>query len=150
GYFAGLLTRRGAAGVAPPLVPGLNGAAPAPPAEPAPSGPEAIHRAAQDRFLAEGKKLTAEEMAKRAKNPLDMWDEMRANAAAARFPKGTDVFLHKFHGLFYVAPAQDCFMCRLRIPNGILLNHQLAGLAAIAERHAGGYADITTRANLQL
>jgi ferredoxin-nitrite reductase len=150
GYFAGLLTRRGAAGAAPPLVPGLNGAAPAPAAEPVPSGPEAIHRAAQDRFLAEGKKLTAEEMAKRAKNPLDMWDEMRANAAAGRYPKGTDVFLHKFHGLFYVAPAQDCFMCRLRIPNGILLSHQLHGVAAIAERHAGGYADITTRANLQL
>ena len=54
-----------------------------------------------------------------------MWDEMRANAAAGRFPKGTDVFLHKFHGLFYVAPAQDAFMCRLRMPGGILSAHQV-------------------------
>ncbi len=150
GFFAGLLTRRGAGTGSPPTVPGANGAAAMAPAEPVPSGPEAIHRAAQDRFLAAGKKLTAEEIAKRAKNPLDMWDEMRANAEAGRFPKGTDVYLHKFHGLFYVAPAQDAFMCRLRIPNGILNAHQLRGIADVAERHAGGYADVTTRANLQL
>jgi len=150
GFFAGLLTRRGAGTGPPPPAPGANGAATVAPAEPAASGPEAIHRAAQDRFLAAGKKLTAEEMAKRAKNPFDMWEEIRANAEAGRFPKGTDVFLHKFHGLFYVAPAQDAFMCRLRIPNGILGAHQLRGIAEIAERYAGGYADVTTRANLQL
>jgi ferredoxin-nitrite reductase len=148
GFFAGLLTRRGVGTGSPPPGPGGNGAAAA--SEPTPAGPESIHRAAQDRFLAAGQKLAAEEMAKRAKNPLDMWEEMRGNAEAGRFPKGTDVFLHKFHGLFYVAPAQDAFMCRLRIPNGILNAHQLRGIADIAERHAGGYADVTTRANLQL
>ncbi len=135
GFFAGLLTRRGAGTGPPPPAPGANGAATIAPAEP---------------VLAAGKKLTAEEMAKRAKNPFDMWEEIRANAEAGRFPKGTDVFLHKFHGLFYVAPAQDAFMCRLRIPNGILGAHQLRGIAEIAERYAGGYADVTTRANLQL
>jgi ferredoxin-nitrite reductase len=108
------------------------------------------HRAAQDRALAEGKKLTPEELAKREGNPLDLWDAMRENVAAARFPKGTDVFRHKFHGLFYVAPAQNAFMCRLRMPNGILRAHQLRGIAEIAERWGGGYADVTTRANLQI
>src|SRR5438067_850788 len=149
GFFAGLLMRRGAGTGSPPTPPGANGGT-AMPSEPTPAGPEAIHRAAQDRFLAAGKKLTAEEMAKRAKNPLDMWDEMRANAEAGRFPKATDVFLHKFHGLFYVATAQDAFMCRLRIPNGVLNAHQLLGIADVAERYAGAYADVTTRANLQL
>ena len=72
--------------------PGTGGAA----AKPA--GPEAIHHAAQDRFLAEGKKLCNEEQAKREKNPLDMWDEVREHADAGRFPKGTDVFCFKFHG----------------------------------------------------
>src|SRR5262249_56185746 len=110
----------------------------------APAGAEAIHRAAQDRFLAAGKKLTPEEMAKRAKNPLDMWEEMRANAEAGRFPKGTDVFLHKFHGLFYVAPAQDAFMCRLRIPNAILHSHQLRCLSIIAHTYAGCYSALST------
>jgi ferredoxin-nitrite reductase len=41
-------------------------------------------------------------------------------------------------------------MCRLRIPNGILTHWQLSGLADLADRYAGGYAHVTTRANLQL
>jgi ferredoxin-nitrite reductase len=139
GFLAGVLAKRGDRAAAP------SGAA-----EPAPSGPEAIHHAAQDRFTASGRKLVAEEVAKRAKDPFAMWDEMRANAASGRFPKGTDVFLHKFHGLFYVAPAEEAFMCRLRMPNGILAAHQLEGLAELAESCGGGFADVTTRANLQI
>ena len=98
-----------------------------------PAGPPDIHRAAQDRFLAQGKTLVPEELAKRQGHPLDMWDEIAANVAAGRFPKGIDVFRHKFFGLFYAAPAQDAFMCRLRMPNGILNAHQLRGIADIAE-----------------
>ncbi|MGH6995022.1 MAG: hypothetical protein ACREES_04950, partial [Stellaceae bacterium] len=109
-----------------------------------------IHRIAQDRFVAAGKTLGAEEEAKRKASPLDMWDEIGANAAADRAPKGIDVFRHKFFGLFYVAPAQDSFMCRLRIPNGILSAHQLVGLADLAESLGGGALDVTTRANLQI
>ena len=41
-------------------------------------------------------------------------------------------------------------MCRLRIPNGILKAAQFAGVADVAERYGGGYAHVTTRANLQL
>jgi ferredoxin-nitrite reductase len=92
----------------------------------------------------------AEEEAKRNKHPLDRSDVISALAAEMRFPKRTDIFLTKFHGLFYVAPAQNSFMCRLRIPGGILSAHQLRGNAAIAEDLGGGYADITTRANLQI
>ncbi len=109
-----------------------------------------IHRAAQDRVLAAGKKLVPEEEAKRQGHPLDMWDELVAEAAEGRFPTGIDVFRHKFFGLFHVAPAQNSFMCRLRIPNGILSAHQLRSIATISERYAGGNADVTTRANLQL
>ncbi|HUB10873.1 MAG TPA: NirA family protein [Acetobacteraceae bacterium] len=136
GFMAGVEARRGALGL------------PLPPAEAAAEFD--IHRAAQDRAVAAGGKLTAEEAAKRRKHPLDRFDEISATAAAGQFPKGIDVFLAKFHGLFYVAPAQDAFMCRLRIPGGILTAHQMHGIAAIADDLAGGYADITTRANLQL
>lgn len=115
-----------------------------------PEPPEAISYAAQDRLVANGGKLSTEEKAKRDKNPLDLWDELAARATAGAFPKGTDVFLSKFHGLFYVAPAQDAYMCRLRIPGGELYAHQLDGLADLAERSAGGYLDVTTRANVQL
>ena len=84
------------------------------------------------------------------KHPFEMWDEMRANAAAAKFPKGTDAFLYKYHGMFHVAPAQDSFMCRLRIAGGIMKSYQLRGVADIAEKFAGPFAHITTRANFQL
>ncbi len=117
---------------------------------PARVGAEDIHRQAQDRTIAAGGKLVAEEQAKRDKNPFEMWDQMRTAADEGKFPKGTDVFLYKFHGLFYVAPAQDAFMCRLRFPGGLSNAHQLRGIADIAERLAAGHADITTRANVQI
>jgi len=75
--------------------------------EPRLKDPAFIHIEAQNRWVQAGGKLVPEELAKRAKHPFDMWDEMLANAAVGRFPKGTDIFLHKFHGLFYVAPNQD-------------------------------------------
>ena len=119
-------------------------------AEAAPTGPDAMAFEAQSRVLAAGGKLSKEEQAKREKhNGMDLWDEMLAAATDARWPKGTDLFLWKFHGLFHVAPAQDAFMCRLRIPGGELSSWQLNGLAELSERFAGGYADCTTRANLQ-
>jgi ferredoxin-nitrite reductase len=115
-----------------------------------PAGPERIHFAAQNRVLAAGGKLVKEEEAKRAKHPFDMWDEIAANAAQGEFPKGTDVFLYKFHGLFHVAPAQNSFMLRLRNPNGIIDAHKLRAVADISEEFGGGYAHVTTRANLQI
>lgn len=115
-----------------------------------PIGPDALQHAAQDRAAAAGGKLVAEETAKRQRNPLDRWDEVVARAEAGQFPKGMDVFLTKYQGLFYVAPAQNSFMCRLRIPNGILNAWQMRGLADAADAFGGGYADVTTRANLQI
>jgi len=109
-----------------------------------------IHADAQSRFELAGKSLSTEEKAKREKNGLEMWGEIRERAANGEYPKGIDVFLTKYHGLFFVAPAQNSFMCRMRIPGGLLNSHQFRGLADIADNFAGGYADVTTRANLQL
>ncbi len=114
-----------------------------------PVGPEKIALIAQKETESAGKTLCKEELAKREKNPLDIWDEMQARSDAGEFPKGTDVFLQKFHGLFYVAPAQNSYMCRMRIPGGSLRAWQLSGLADLADRSAGGFLDVTTRANLQ-
>ena len=44
--------------------------------------PAYIHLAAQDRWMKANGSLPPEELAKRAKHPFDMWDEMLANAAA--------------------------------------------------------------------
>lgn len=115
-----------------------------------PSGPDAAHMRAQDRFEAEGKKLAAEEKGKREEHAFDAYARLKESAEAGSFPKGQDIFRWKYHGLFYVAPAQDSFMCRLRIANGILKAWQFAGVADIADRHGGGYSHVTTRANLQV
>ena len=60
----------------------------APAADSGPESPLAIHRAAQDRLLAAGRQLVPEELAKRNKDPFNMWEEMRANGLADRFPQG--------------------------------------------------------------
>ncbi|WP_029005334.1 NirA family protein [Azorhizobium doebereinerae] len=125
------------------------GAAPAP-APSDPTGPEAASLRAMARTEAEGGKLCPEEKAKREENGLDAWPRMEEAAREGAYPKGPDILRWKYHGLFYVAPAQDSFMCRLRMPNGILTHWQVRGIADIARDHGGGYADVTTRANLQI
>jgi ferredoxin-nitrite reductase len=94
--------------------------------------------------------ITNEERFKRDENPLDIWDKLLAHANANKAPEGGDVFRFKFHGLFYVAPAQDAFMVRVRIPGNVLSSSQMRALAAIARELGGGYGDITTRGNIQI
>lgn len=94
--------------------------------------------------------LSREELWKYQENPLDIWDKLLAHADENRVPAAEDVFRFKFHGLFYVAPAQDAFMLRLRISGGALTAHQMRGLANIAEKWGAGRADLTTRANMQI
>ena len=142
-------------------LPILSGSASAPGAKVAPTvalatappkspSPFPLQIEAQDQFLAQGKSLTTEEKAKRDKDPFSMWDEMGSNAEAGVYPKGADVFLYKFSGLFQVAPAQNSFMSRMRIPGGVLPSWQFRGVADLARRFGAGHVDCTTRANLQI
>lgn len=94
--------------------------------------------------------LSKPERWKHEQNGLDVWEKLVAHANADQFPDEADTFRFKFHGLFYVAPAQDCFMMRLRIPAGEISSHQLRGLAGLVDEIGNGTADITTRANLQI
>ncbi len=94
--------------------------------------------------------LAKPERWKRDENPLDIWTKLLAHAEEDKFPDEADTFRFKFHGLFYVAPAQDSFMLRLRIPAGVITSGQLRGLADLAAARGGGYSHITTRANLQI
>ena len=117
--------------------------------EPTPMGPDAPHRLAQDEAIKAGKKLVDQEKWKREEHPFDAYHKLRGQAARDESPKPADNFRWRFYGLFYVAPAQNSYMCRLRIPNGILSHWQFAGVAGLAEKFGGGYAHVTTRANLQ-
>jgi ferredoxin-nitrite reductase len=94
--------------------------------------------------------LCREERWKHEQNPLDIWDKLLAHASENKAPAQEDIFRFKFHGLFHVAPAQDSFMVRLRIPGAVLTAHQMRGLAKLSTEYGSGRADITTRANLQI
>ena len=94
--------------------------------------------------------LCEQELWKLEQHGLDAWDKLLAHANEDKFPDKADTFRFRYHGLFYVAPAQKSFMLRCRIPAGELTSAQLRGLAEIAQEWGGGYADITTRANFQI
>src|SRR5580658_3792231 len=118
--------------------------------EPTPMGPDAPHLLAQDEAIKAGKKLADQEKWKREEHPFDAYQKLRGQAARDEYPKAADNVRWRYYGLFYVAPAQDSYMCRLRIPNGILKHWQFAGLADLAERLCGPFCHVTTRANLQV
>jgi ferredoxin-nitrite reductase len=115
-----------------------------------PVGPDAVHIKAQDRVIAAGGKLSDQEKFKREQHPFDAYGRLKEQASKNEAPKGPDNFRWRFYGLFYVAPAQTSYMCRLRIPNGILKHWQMSGLAELADTYAHGYSHVTTRANFQM
>jgi ferredoxin-nitrite reductase len=94
--------------------------------------------------------LCKEERWKHDENPLDAWERLLRHADADQKPDAEHTYRFKTFGLFYVAPAQDSFMLRLRIPACELTAVQLHGLADLAHDLGGGYAHITTRGNLQI
>jgi ferredoxin-nitrite reductase len=94
--------------------------------------------------------LSKPERWKHEQNGLDIWDKLVAHAATNKAPDDADNFRFRYFGLFHVAPAQDSFMARLRIPAGDVTSHQLRGLADLSDDCGNGYCDITTRANFQL
>jgi ferredoxin-nitrite reductase len=115
-----------------------------------PSGPDAAHIRAQDKVIASGKKLADQEKFKREQHPFDAYERLKEQARNNTPPSPADNFRWRYYGIFYVAPAQDSYMCRLRIPNGILKHWQMSGVADLAESCGGGFAHVTTRANLQI
>ena len=144
GFVSGVQAARAAKGAAP------LGASPAGPGPAVHEGPDASHLTAQDATVAAGGKLADQEKWKREEHPFDAYARLVGQAEADQFPKPADNFRWRYFGLFYVAPAQDSYMCRLRIPNGILRADQFAGIAWLAEQLGGGYSHVTTRANLQV
>jgi len=94
--------------------------------------------------------LCKEERWKHEENPLDAWERLLAHSDANKFPDAENMYRFKTHGLFYVAPAQDSFMIRLRVPACEITAHQFHGLADLASELGNGFIDLTTRGNLQL
>jgi ferredoxin-nitrite reductase len=111
--------------------------------EPAAAAAEMVHGTPID-------ELCREEQIKHEKHGLDCYDTIFANAESNSFPTEGDVFRYKFHGLFFVTPAQESFMLRARVAGGSISSHQFRGMAEIAADWGPGHIDLTTRANLQV
>ncbi len=62
--------------------------------------------------------LCEQELWKLEQHGLDVWDKLVAHANENKFPDKKETFRFRYHGLFYVAPAQNSFMLRCRIPGG--------------------------------
>ena len=94
--------------------------------------------------------LCKEERWKLEEHGLDIWEKLARHASANEFPKEADTFRFKYHGLFYVAPAEDAFLLRLRIPGCRLNSAQAKVIAEISEKWGSGLVDVTTRGNFQI
>lgn len=98
----------------------------------------------------ENVRLTKEEKIKNELHPLDAFPELRRKAREDLPPEPQDIFRFKSNGLFWLEPVHTGYMCRLRIPGGMLKAFQFRELGRIAKDIAGGYLQITTRSNVQI
>jgi ferredoxin-nitrite reductase len=94
--------------------------------------------------------VTKPERWKHEEHPLDGWDRILAHAEGGKFPDEENTYRFRNFGMFYVAPAQNSFMLRCRIPAGELTAEQLRGLADLADEFGNGKAAVTTRSNIQV
>jgi len=105
------------------------------------------------------------ERLKRAKNPWEIFDEVRAFAREGRssvVPEWAGAYF-KWWGIYTQGDgvgavggkggeglASDYFMMRIGMPNGIVTSSQLRVIADLTRTHARNLADVTTRQNIQL
>src|SRR6202142_1787649 len=105
------------------------------------------------------------ERLKRAKNPWEGLEEIRrfAREGFSSIPPEWIGTYFRWWGVYTQGDgagvtggkngegrALQCFMVRIRIPNGLLRSDQLRTIADLTRRYAGGIADITVRQNIQL
>lgn len=146
-YLAGFMAGIGASGIVPFVGQNANGQLTHAPAAAVTGNHAAPEVRVHGTMLSD---LGKEERWKYDENPLDAWDRLLKHADQDKVPDAEHTYRFKTHGLFYVAPAQDSFMIRLRIPACELNAVQLHGIADLAHELGGGCAHITTRGNLQI
>ena len=135
--------------------------------------------AEQGQVVIDGQKLNKVEAIKKAKDGLDVWNDLFRYAAATdvvpldetqkaaflasggresellsaarRNAIHEDDFVRlRWFGCYQQLPNNGYFMLRIRIPNGFVTGEQMKVIADIVRQHGRGFADITTRQNFQL
>ena len=119
----------------------------------------------QSRHNATETKAQRVERLKRSKNPWEGFDEIRrfARDGFTSIPPEWLGTYFRWWGVYTQGDgagvtggqngegrALQCFMVRIRIPNGLLRSEQLRTIADLTRRYAHGIADITVRQNIQL
>ena len=96
--------------------------------------------------------LTKQELIKQQiGNPFKIWDAIERGARDGYATLTQDeLFLFKWYGLYEHRHEKGQFMIRLKLTNGCLTAQQLATIADIAEKQNRGFADVTTRQDIQL
>ena len=87
---------------------------------------------------------------KRAKDGLDVLEDIYRHARSGAPVDLDDLERMKWYGLFHRRQTPGYFMLRLRVPNGILTSDQIAEIGALSNRFGRGVVDMTTRQNIQL
>ncbi len=118
--------------------------------------------------MAEAQKETKAQRAERLKREKNAWDRLDEIREFAR--KGFDSIPPEWMSTYFrywgvytqgdgigavggvggEGKALPFFMVRIRIPNGLLLSHQVRAIANVTEKYARNVADITVRQNIQL
>ncbi len=118
--------------------------------------------------MAEAQKETKAQRAERLKREKNAWDRLDEIREFAR--KGFDSIPPEWMSTYFrywgvytqgdgigavggvggEGKALPFFMVRIRIPNGILLSHQVRAIANVTEKYARNLVDITVRQNIQL
>src|SRR5688572_7393471 len=119
-YFAGLMAGIASRGLMPYVGATSTGALTADPAQGGTNLAAPPNEASVFPAGAGHADLCKQEIWKLEENGLDIWDKLMAHAEQDKFPEEADTFRFRYHGLFYVAPAQNSFMLRCRIPAGEL------------------------------
>ena len=102
------------------------------------------------RFEAEGKKLVPEEKAKRDEHPFDAYARLKAEARPGSSPRASTTSAGASTGCSMPRRRRtpSCAGCASRTASSRIGSSR--GIADAAERYGGGYAHVTTRANLQI
>ena len=118
--------------------------------------------------MAEAQKETKAQRAERLKREKNAWDRLDEIREFAR--KGFDSISPEWMSTYFrywgvytqgdgigavggvggEGKALPFFMVRIRIPNGLLLSHQVRAIANVTEKYARNVVDITVRQNIQL
>jgi len=96
--------------------------------------------------------LNKEERIKLEMHPFDVWKNVVERYMIEGFDSisDDDMVRFKWYGIYQQRPKTGHFMMRLKVPGGSMNVPQLREVASMSRKHARGFADITTRQDIQV